>query len=1105
MKKDIDNFLGEIRLAKKISTGGQAATSGLAIIAGLMFLLGSNSSIQLENSQAIFAALLACFILGLTLINVLELIAGSGDLGGTYGLIQETTGGIGAFLAGWSIFLATIAVAAVLAKNAGSLLVLYFPSSNQTANLLALAFIAVLILIQVFQILPSKKPLWLLIALLLTVAIFMSIHAQMHLKMPELAPQPRVRNPGLLQAIALLAIGYLPFEAILSSRRQMRNPSRLLPTASAISLLSYLLVLIVALPLVTHFADSSADVSSKLIQILLDDGWLPKSFIGVISFTALIVALNYSLLTAARQINTLSHTDSLPHWLIWVRSPFKVPVLIYAVIMVLVSIIILWAPEAILIQVGSSLFLAAMIISNIAVIHSRRVEPKRRRSIRLPFYPLFPATALVLNIAILVALPFSALAIGCACLLVGALIYAFYGRSHSLAAQEGIIYFRPTSPRERKADSYRILIPIGPGQERYTLLAIATSLARQLGGELIPLQVIQVTDPLAIEEGRRIARERNTLFQWSLRLAEHAGVAISPITRLARNVPDGIIDTANEEDCKLILIPWSIIDKPARGAQMGQILDSVVRRAECDVAVVAYHPDGPSDEQTAIAGTTHAASADQLIGRKVEFHPQRILVPTAGGPHAPLAIRIALSLAREYDASVTAVYVVASDANQADIDIGHDRIQQTLDAISHEADALYHIQGVAGAPKHIPLDSKVIRADTIAAGIAEAGADFDLVMLGASEQRLIDQVLFGSIPTQVARTCPTPTIMVKRFLGLHHLWIKRIWDTLFKTIPTLTAEERITVYKDIRRDARPDIDFFIMMALSAIIATFGLLQDSSAVIIGAMLVAPLFSPILAIGLAIVQGDVRLLHLGIESSIKGIALAIGVALILTIPLPLHNLTHEIVARSQPNLFDLLIALTSGAAGAYAIARKDVAAALPGVAIAAALVPPISVIGIGLALGNLIIASGAALLLLTNLIAITLAATITLLLLGFHPTDRGKREVQLRQGMIGGLILLALIIIPLLTISDASIQDAQINQTIQETLNLELASHPDITLSDFDFEKKESDLEITALIYTAEPLDEAFVDRLSQELQQATELTVKLKLISIPVIEIQAESP
>ncbi len=1104
MKNDIDNFLGEIRLAKKISTGGQATASGLALIAGLMFLLGNNSSIQLKSSQAIFAALLACFILGLTLINVLELIAGSGDLDGTYGLIQETTGGIGAFLAGWSIFLATIAVAAVLAKNAGSLLVLYFPIGNQTATLLALAIIAVLILIQVFQILPSKKPLWPLIALLLTVAIFMSIHAQMHLKLPELAPQSGVRNPGLMQAIALLAIGYLPFEAILSSRRQMRNPSRLLPAASAISLLSYLLVLIVALPLVTHFADSSAGVSSNLIKILLDDGLLPKSAIGVISFTALIVALNYSLLTTARQINTLSYTNSLPRWLIRVRSPFKVPVRIYAVIAVLVFLIILWAPEAILIQVGSSLFLAAMIISNIAVIHSRQVEPRRRRSIRLPFYPLFPATALVLNIAILVALPFSALAIGCACLLVGALIYAFYGRSHSLAAQEGILYFRPTSPKERKDDSYRILIPLGQGQERYILLAIATSLARQFGGELIPLQVIQVTDPLAIEEGRRIARERNTLFQWSLRLAEHAGITTSPITRLARNVPDGIIDTANEEDCKLILIPWSI-DKPARGTQMGQILDSVVRRAECDVAIVTYHPGGPSDEQTAIAGTPHAASVDQLIDRKVEFHPKRILVPTAGGPHAPLAIRIALSLAREHNASVTAVYVVASEANQADIDIGHARIQQTLDAISHEADALYHIQAVAGAPKHIPLDSKVIRADTIAAGIAEAGADFDLVMLGASEERLIDQVLFGSIPTQVARTCPTPTIMVKRFLGLHRLWIKRIWDTLFETIPTLTAEERITVYKDIRRDARPDIDFFIMMALSAIIATFGLLQDSSAVIIGAMLVAPLFSPILAIGLAIVQGDVRLLHLGIESSIKGIALAIGVALLLTIPLPLHNLTHEIMVRSQPNLFDLLIALASGAAGAYAIARKDVAAALPGVAIAAALVPPLSVIGIGLAIGNLIIAGGATLLLLTNLIAITLAATITLLLLGFHPTDRGKREVQLRQGIIGGIVVLALIMIPLLTISDASIQDAQINQTIQETLDLELASYPDITLSDFDFEKKESDLEITARIYTAEPLDEAFVDRLIQELQQTTELTVKLKLISIPVIEIQGESP
>ena len=103
-----------------------------------------------------------------------------------------------------------------------------------------------------------------------------------------------------------------------------------------------------------------------------------------------------------------------------------------------------------------------------------------------------------------------------------------------------------------------------------------------------------------------------------------------------------------------------------------------------------------------------------------------------------------------------------------------------------------------------------------------------------------------------------------------------------------------------------------------------------------------------------------------------------------------MTPEIMARTQPTLLDLFIALASGMAGAYALSQKEVSAALPGVAIAAALAPPLSVVGLGLANGNMQAASGALLLFVTNLITISLAGVIIFTLLGIHPLNIAARN-------------------------------------------------------------------------------------------------------------------
>jgi uncharacterized hydrophobic protein (TIGR00271 family) len=184
---------------------------------------------------------------------------------------------------------------------------------------------------------------------------------------------------------------------------------------------------------------------------------------------------------------------------------------------------------------------------------------------------------------------------------------------------------------------------------------------------------------------------------------------------------------------------------------------------------------------------------------------------------------------------------------------------------------------------------------------------------------------------------------------------------------------------------------------------------------------------------IVQGNTKLLRQAANTTFNGILLAIGTAVVfsfgltaLSFPIPP---TSEILGRTQPNILDLMVALASGAAAAYAVSRKEVASALPGVAIAAALVPPLAVVGYGLGTIQFEYAAGALLLFITNLAAIILAGAVTFLSLGFRPPTRAERGEQTRYGLRMALVAMVIISIPLLMTTVVSNQRATTTAQIE----------------------------------------------------------------------------
>ncbi len=189
----------------------------------------------------------------------------------------------------------------------------------------------------------------------------------------------------------------------------------------------------------------------------------------------------------------------------------------------------------------------------------------------------------------------------------------------------------------------------------------------------------------------------------------------------------------------------------------------------------------------------------------------------------------------------------------------------------------------------------------------------------------------------------------------------------------ISSEHITKVIDEITYGSQPAFRFYMLVVISTLIASIGLVANSTAVIIGAMLVAPLMMPIFGISLALVLGDMRLLFRAIKAEAVGIILAIGIASIFGF-LPLaFELTPEMLSRTQPNLLDLMVAVAAGTAGSYAMVNERLSPALPGVAIATAIVPPLANTGLCISVGAYHGALGSFLLFFANFLSILLISS------------------------------------------------------------------------------------------------------------------------------------
>ena len=452
-------------------------------------------------------------------------------------------------------------------------------------------------------------------------------------------------------------------------------------------------------------------------------------------------------------------------------------------------------------------------------------------------------------------------------------------------------------------------------------------------------------------------------------------------------------------------------------------------------------------------------------GKKVSLG-DKVLVVGAEGPNVAAALEAGQALKGTDGGNVELLTVVRPSASA-----------KSSSQPSHDASEESEVP--AG------VEQRVIEAANVKEAIMAESRTCDM---GASVDPLLNQSVVRGLPAEIAQARSLPTMVVKRAELHRRFWMQQGWRMVSTLLPTLNLRERAEVSNEMRRSARANIDFYAMMCLASGIAVLGLALNSGAVIIGAMLVAPLMSPMLAIAHGIVQGSLVMIRRGVDSTVKGTCVAIAVGTGLTLILPAYQPTNEILARTEPSVVDLMVALVSGAAGAYALSRKWVAAALPGVAISAALLPPLCVVGYGVASSQFPIAGGALLLFMTNLSAIVLVSVIVFLLVGFRPMRTEWGRVTTNSVLIATTFIIALSI-PLGFQTRSEVQKDKLEVKLINLIQ-EAEEKDNFRAENLTIEKHKYAYVIRATIYAYKDLPQGYLKEIGQHLAEKVGVPVRI---------------
>jgi nucleotide-binding universal stress UspA family protein len=474
------------------------------------------------------------------------------------------------------------------------------------------------------------------------------------------------------------------------------------------------------------------------------ENFMPTFGVALIVFGGLfstMSALNASVLASSRVGFSMGRERMLPKILGTIHAQRRTPhvaVLITGLIIVAISVSL---PLEVVGSGASLMFLLSFALTNGALIIIRLREPDLPRGYTAPLFPWLPILGIVSNLGLAIyQFTFQPMAwyVGLIWIALGAVVYLVYTRQ---AVDEEprlpvkILHEERLVPKE-----YRVLLPLANEDQARMLGILGAAIAKAHDGEILALHVVRVPVQLSISDGRMFLKEGKPILEAAIGQAREVDVPVHTMIRLDRHVGRAILDTARNRRAHLMIMGWPGYTDSPRHA-FGSVIDLVADNPPCDLAVVRF---------------------------RERSEPRRILVPTAGGVHAKLVISLAIDQARGFAArtgetpAITLMYAcVPADACPEVRARGYELLRNLASGFDY------------------PMEVLVKPADDIVDGIVEESAHHDLVVIGATAERLFEQVLFGTVPERVASRAPVTVMMVKAHKGPVKTWIRRTFSWLF--------------------------------------------------------------------------------------------------------------------------------------------------------------------------------------------------------------------------------------------------------------------------------------------------------------------------------------
>ena len=580
---------------------------------------------------------------------------------------------------------------------------------------------------------------------------------------PEFAPAGLF---GIVGAMGFTYIAFEGYEIIVQSGEEVVDPGTNIPKA-----VFYSMVIVVPIYILVAFASiGGIDVTQALVQeagltgqqqvytwellgalgelgIIQAAGQFVPYGVPLLLFAGLAAtmsALNATVYSSSRVSFAMGRDRALPAFFERIDPEKRTPHIAIFLSVVLIAVMAVVLPIESVAAAADIMFILLFVQVNWTVIRMRQTHPDLPRTYTVPFMPWPPLIGIFLQFLLTPFLIYTLgleffgignsnhglVALVTTIVWMGLGLAVYYGYSKPREAEQ-IEEETPTVVAEQAPSNaeQQLVVPIANPENANQLMRTAVDIVEDRGGEILVMSVVTVPQQTPLSEGRQFISDEREVLNEAMDVAEAEDVPVSGTIRIGHDVAKAILNTIEQYGSDAVLMGWKGQHKTQRrDIVLGSNVDTVAREADADVLV-------------------------ERLGRNATGSAETVLLPTAGGPHAEFAAEIASAVADSDHSQIDLVHVVDPDADETERQEAQELLESTRSHIGEVGE----------------ITTQVLEGDDVVETVVEESEGYDVTLVGATREGLLNQFAFGSVPEQIGWNAKSTVIMAKRNLGITSL------------------------------------------------------------------------------------------------------------------------------------------------------------------------------------------------------------------------------------------------------------------------------------------------------------------------------------------------